>query len=245
MERIKKLLGLLLIMSCIFVSAFADEVQEQRIIPAAKDINLAPIETQIVETNAVNFSQPVDNTQDVSSNKVNDGEISNDIQSIDMDVPIEVQAVPVKDSIAEPQVVSEQVEGFVQESVQESVQTSSGRGEYKPSVQLAAPERQVVNSLTIPVDIESDACVKIFQLKADDLFELTLAALEANNFAIDEIQSRGGYITFNAANRDFLVVVSEIDNKNSILKITPANGVYHFAPGIIYKVFEYITLKIK
>ncbi len=239
MERIKKLLGLLLIMSsCIFVPAFAAEAQEQRIIPAVKDVSLTPIETKTEEVKAVDFSQPADNTQDASSNEVSAREESTDTQNIDNDLPVEVQAVPVKDNTTETQVVESG-------SVEESVQTSSGRGADQTSVQLAVPENQVVNSLTTPVDIESDACVKIFQLKADDLFELTLAALEANNFAICEIQSRGGYITFKAANRDFLVVVSEIDNKNAILKITPANGVYHFAPGIVYKVFEYITLKMK
>ena len=59
------------------------------------------------------------------------------------------------------------------------------------------------------------------------------------------MQTKGGYIEFKAASKEFLAIISEVDNKNSILKITPTNGVYHFAPGIVYKIFEYISLKTK
>ena len=216
MERIKA--GIILfIITGLNAAVFADNTQTPRVIPAVKAVNLAPIDTQKQQpqVKAVNLSKP-ESSQQKTTNVV----------------PVRVQAVPVQTK-TEPVKVQAQ-----------PVQQAKGAS-YQPPVQLVAPNGQPVNSLTTPADIESDACVKIFQLDVEELLEYTLAALEANNFTIGEIQSRGGYVTFKAANKEFLATVSEIDTKNSMLKITPANGVYHFAPGIVYKVFEYVTIKMK
>lgn len=234
MERIK-LFSLLLIISGCVLPVFAEDAG-QRVIPSVKAVNLAPIETKTPEIKAVNLSKPGSVQENIPANIV-----PVKVQAVPADTkeePVKVQAVPVKEEN------NTAPKTFASQETAKS-QPSKGGAAYQPPVQLVAPNGQAVNSLTTPADIESDACVKIFQLNAEDLLVYTLAALEANNFNIGEIQSRGGYITFKAANKDFLAVVSEIDSKNSMLKITPANGVYHFAPGIVYKVFEYITIKMK
>ncbi len=228
MERIKLIL-VLLIISSFSLPVFSEDNQQQRVIPAVKAVNLAPIETKAPEVKAVNLSKPGSAQENIPANIV-----PVKIQTVPADTkeePVKVQAVPVKSG-----------DNTV---VQPAAQASQNGAAYQPPVQLVSPNGQAVNSLTTPADIESDACVKIFQLNADELFIYTLSALEANNFTVGELQSHGGYITFKAANKDFLAVISGIDNKNSMLKIAPANGVYHFAPGIVYKVFEYITLKMK
>ncbi len=222
MERIK--LFTIAAIVCIGLPGFSDE--PPRVIPAVKAVNLAPMDTGKQEVKAVNLLKPDTAPQNIPANVV-----PVKVQTIPAqgkEEPVKVQAVPVK-----------------QEEQAEKTPQNNSAASYQPPVQLVSPNGQGTNPLTTPADIESDACVKIFQMNAEDLFIYTLAALEANNFSIGEIQSHGGYITFKAANKNFLAIVSEVDSKNSMLKITPSNGVYHFAPGIVYKVFEYITLKMK
>ncbi len=200
MERVKILGLLLLIFSTV---AYADE--QQRVIPAVKAVNLAPMDSK-PQVKAVNLAKP--ETQQSAT-------------------PIKVQATPVQ-----------------QNNVNTTVQPPKNNPVYPASVQQNKQNQQAQNPLTTPVDVDFDICVKNYQTDIDNLFELTLAAIEANNFKIEEIQSKGGYITFNAANKEFLATVAKIDSKNSVLKINPTNGVYHFAPGIVYKIFEYITLQL-
>lgn len=115
---------------------------------------------------------------------------------------------------------------------------------YKPPVQIVAPQNQTNSDITTPAAINIEACSRMFNINAENLFILALGAIEANNFEIEEIQSHNGYITFKAMNKEFLATIAEVDNKNSMIRINPTNGVYHFAPGIIAKVFEYIAYKL-
>lgn len=120
--------------------------------------------------------------------------------------------------------------------------------EVKPPAVNVVPkttQQVLVSSPITPVDVSFDSCSKMFPINAENLFVLTLGAVEANGFKIKELQSQGGYITFEVQNKEFLATIAEIDAKNSMLKINPTNGVYHFAPGIVMKVFEYIDFKLK
>ena len=182
---------------------------------SVKAVNLSPIETKTPEVKAVNLSKPRTPQNNLA--------------------PLKVQAVPV----------NTKSESVKVQAVPVNSQNENDKPVYQPPVQLAEPNGQGVNSLTVPVDIQSEACNKIFNIECEELFNLTLAAIIANNFSIEELQTKGGYIEFKAASKEFLAIISEVDNKNSILKITPTNGVYHFAPGIVYKIFEYISLKTK
>ena len=66
----------------------------------------------------------------------------------------------------------------------------------------------------------------MFGVNKEKLFYLTLGAVTANRFAIEEIQTSNGYIIFTAANNKYLATIAGIDGNNSILKITPCNNIY-------------------
>ena len=76
------------------------------------------------------------------------------------------------------------------------------------------------------------------------MFYLTLGAITANKFSIDEIQTYNGYIIFSAANNKYLATVASIDADNSIIKITPCNDIYFFPPGVFLGIFKYIGINL-
>lgn len=102
---------------------------------------------------------------------------------------------------------------------------------------------QPQTSETTHHNISYEDCTKMFSgINKEKLFYLTLGAISANRFSVEEIQSYNGYIIFSAAKRNYLATIAGIDNNNSILKITPCNNVYYFQPGIINNIFRYIEL---
>lgn len=110
------------------------------------------------------------------------------------------------------------------------------------TLQPASTQPQL--SITQPQNIAFEYCTKMFPINKEKLFYLTLSAVTANKFAIDEIQTNNGYIIFSAANNKYLATISAIDSNNSIIKITPCNNIYHFPPGIILGMFKYIGINI-
>jgi len=108
-----------------------------------------------------------------------------------------------------------------------------------------ATEIQAVNQpLTTPQNIMFENCTKLFAVNQEKLFCLTLSSLSANRFLIDEVQTANGYIIFSVNKNKYLATVAEVDNANSILKITPCNNVYNFPPGILTNTFKYIDLNL-
>ena len=95
-----------------------------------------------------------------------------------------------------------------------------------------------------PQNISFETCTKMFAINKEKLFYLTLGAVNANRFSIDEIQTQNGYIIFSAANNKYLATISGIDASNSILKITPCNNIYFFPPGILINMFKYIDINL-
>ena len=95
---------------------------------------------------------------------------------------------------------------------------------------------------TAPQSISFENCTKMFTVNKEKLFYLTIGAITANKFTIDEIQSNNGYIIYTAARRKYLATVSGIDKDNSILKITPCSNIYYFPSGVISNIFKYIEL---
>lgn len=99
--------------------------------------------------------------------------------------------------------------------------------------------------LTTPKTVSYDDCTKTYYISAEKLFYLTLASISANRFEIKEMQSKTGYILFKAANKEFLASVVYFGLNKSMLKITPTNNNYYFAPGIVYNIFKYIDLNFE
>ena len=99
-------------------------------------------------------------------------------------------------------------------------------------------------SPTVPQVVSFEQCTKKYNLPVDKLYFLALASVNANKFTIVEIQSKTGYILFNAANRQFLASVNRVDNKSAILKIVPADNNYYFPLGILTNFFKYIDMNL-
>ena len=95
---------------------------------------------------------------------------------------------------------------------------------------------------TVPQNVDFLNCTKFFKLDNQKLFYLTLSAISANRFHIDEIQAKSSYVLFSAAKKQFLAGVITIDNQTSMLKITPCDNSYIFPIGIVQNVFRYIEL---
>lgn len=84
----------------------------------------------------------------------------------------------------------------------------------------------------------------MFAVNKEKLFYLTLGAINANRFNVEEIQTQSGYVIFSVANNKYLATIAGIDAQNSILKITPCNDVYFFPPGVLIGMYKYIELNL-
>ena len=104
------------------------------------------------------------------------------------------------------------------------------------------PQVNPAQSATSYQNISYEDCSKIYDTDKVNLFYLTIGAVNANRFKIEEVQTNNGYIIFSTGKNKYLATVAEIDKKNSILKITPCNNLYYFQPGIISNIYKYIDL---
>ena len=99
-----------------------------------------------------------------------------------------------------------------------------------------------LSTLVTPQNVSFETCTKTFAMNSERLFYLTIASINANRFEIKEVQSKTGYILFSAVGKEFLASVITIDKYRSMLKITPANNNYFFAPGIVLNIYKYIDV---
>jgi len=99
-----------------------------------------------------------------------------------------------------------------------------------------------LSTLVTSQNVKYQDCNKIFNIDNITLFHLTISAINANRFNIEEIQSKSGYILFTAVNKQFLATVSNVNTNQGMLKITPADGNYYFQPGIISNIFKFIDM---
>ncbi|MBE7712976.1 MAG: hypothetical protein E7Z87_04465 [Cyanobacteria bacterium SIG26] len=112
---------------------------------------------------------------------------------------------------------------------------------FMPSV-CATNGELSLSTLITTQNINFENCTKVFNTDNVSLFYLTVAAINANRFQIDEIQSKSGYILFTAVNKQFLASISNVNTNQGMLRITPADGIYYFQPGIVLNIFKYIDL---
>ena len=126
-----------------------------------------------------------------------------------------------------------QVQPQVQAQPQAQVQTKTT--ETQAQAQPTETQTQVINPLIVPQNISYENCTKIFNVAQEKLFYLTLVALSANKFIIDEMQSSNGYIIFSANHNKYLATIAGVNDSNAILK---------FPPGIITSTFKYIDLNL-
>ncbi len=105
-----------------------------------------------------------------------------------------------------------------------------------------AEPMQSLSTLVTPQNVSFEECTRTFNMNAERLFYLTLAAVNANRFEIREVQAKTGYVLFSAVGKEFLASVVSIDKYRSMLKITPANNNYFFAPGIVLNMYKYVEV---
>ena len=111
-------------------------------------------------------------------------------------------------------------------------------------VQVVSQPQASAPPITQAQNIAFENCTKMFAVNKEKLFYLTLGAVSANRFSVEEIQTSNGYIIFTAANNKYLATIAGIDANNSILKITPCNDIYFFPPGVILGMFKYVGMNI-
>lgn len=97
-------------------------------------------------------------------------------------------------------------------------------------------------ALVTPQNVDFKICTRTYIMPAEKLFYMAIASAKENRFTVDEIQSKTGYILFTAAGKQYLASVLKVDSTHTILKITPTNNNYFFAPGIVLNFFRYIDL---
>lgn len=108
---------------------------------------------------------------------------------------------------------------------------------------VSAEESQL-SALITPQNVEFNDCTKQYDIPPEKLYYLTAGAINANRFEIQELQSKTGYILFKAVGKEFLASIVKLGTQKSMLKITPTNGNYYFAPGIVSNTFKYIDLNV-
>jgi len=101
-----------------------------------------------------------------------------------------------------------------------------------------------LSTLVTSQNISFETCTKVFNTDNVSLFYLVIAAINANRFNVDEIQSQSGYILFTAVNKQFLASVSNVNTRQGMLRITPVDGNYYFQPGIVLNIYKYIELNL-
>ena len=114
---------------------------------------------------------------------------------------------------------------------------------YAEPVQVGA-QAVATPPITQAQNISFETCTKMFAVNKEKLFYLTLGAINANRFSVEEIQTQSGYVIFSVANNKYLATIAGIDAQNSILKITPCNNVYFFPPGVLIGMYKYIELNL-
>lgn len=107
---------------------------------------------------------------------------------------------------------------------------------------VMAEEQQPALALVTPQNVDFKLCTRTYLMPAEKLFYMAIASAKENKFTVDEIQSKTGYILFTAVGKQYLASVVKIDNTKTMLKITPTNNNYFFAPGIVLNFFRYIDL---
>lgn len=111
-----------------------------------------------------------------------------------------------------------------------------------PAFAEGADEQINVTSLVTPQNVDFKICTRTYIMPAEKLFYMAIASAKENRFNVDEIQSKTGYILFTAVGKQYLASVLKVDSTHTILKITPTNNNYFFAPGIVLNFFRYIDL---
>ena len=88
----------------------------------------------------------------------------------------------------------------------------------------ADDDAMLLSTLITPQNVNFNICTRTYVLSPEKLFYMAIASANANRFEVEEIQSKTGYILFNAVNKQYLASVVKVDDTHSMLKITIETG---------------------
>lgn len=103
-----------------------------------------------------------------------------------------------------------------------------------------------VLTLCLPVFSESaplEKCFKSYSKGADDIYMLSISAINLNKYDILEMQSKSGYILFRAFSKDYLLSVSNKTSGSSV-KIVPANSNFSGGTGVQDSIFTTLDMTV-
>lgn len=83
-------------------------------------------------------------------------------------------------------------------------------------------------------------CSETVSVSSEQLFYLTLTALNKMNYKIKEVQSKTGTVLFQVAQREFMVTIADIGANKTFIKILPTDSDYGFSPSLIQNVFYFL-----
>ena len=109
---------------------------------------------------------------------------------------------------------------------------------------MAQGEQLSLSTLITAQNVPFENCYRVYNTDNVSLFFLTLAAINANRFNVDEIQSKSGYILFSAVNKPFVATIVNVNTNQGMLRITPADNNYYFQPGIVLNIYKYIEMNL-
>ncbi len=119
-------------------------------------------------------------------------------------------------------------------AVSQNVSKTSSQTAYKPSTAVSSAVHNNVQKTSI------NQCSETVSINSEQLFYLTLSALNKMNYKIKEVQSKTGSVLFEVAQREFIVTIADIGTNKTFIKILPTNSDYGFSPSLIQNVFYFV-----
>ena len=93
---------------------------------------------------------------------------------------------------------------------------------------------------SVPVKASVTQCYDTLIGNTEQLFYLTLAALNIMNFKIKEVQSKTGTVLFQAYSKEFLITIADKGSNNTFIKILPTDSNYSFSPVLVQNIFNFL-----
>ena len=107
---------------------------------------------------------------------------------------------------------------------------------YKPATPVASAVHNNVSSQKTSIN----QCSETVSVNSEQLFYLTLSALNKMNYKIKEVQSKTGTVLFQVAQREFMVTIADLGANKTFIKILPTDSDYGFSPSLIQNVFYFV-----
>ena len=177
-----------------------------------------PVATNSVATNSVN-------TNSANTNSVNTQTTKTVAQSSQVSKP--VQSAP------------KQASATTNASATKIAQNTASSSSSAISSQVASTVNKNIAQSSVQKTSISQ-CSETVSVNSEQLFYLTLTALNKMNYKIKEVQSKTGTVLFEVAQREFMVTIADLDSNKTFIKILPTNSDYGFSPALIQNVFYFV-----